>query len=585
MRRLTTIILFSFFASGSYAQEATSWVEILEEKKGKMSVFYYPGNDTLDVLDRFEQDLLRAFADYLEKEYEIELSIEWTNLGSFPEILSKIENGGDGEFGVSTISITKERAKRFNYTPSYLADIQVLVTNDAFPLANTPNQLAEILSGGTGVSIPNTTLDSALSSLFLETGIVPERVDVSNTSELLGYIASNSTAYGYVDLINFLVSFKNLAQIRRQLFYPILNTGLGIIYSKTNDWAPAIEDYFGSEQFEKDENRIILKYFGQEIGAVINQMTRSSEFGLYEEIIISNREKEIQYEKLLNTLEREREQSAFIQQLYIVLIVVGTIVFALLISYRIKSKVNKVLMEQRATIEERNGELARLNQEKNDIIKVLAHDLRSPLSHIQGCSLILREDQTVSDDAQQLVEVVHDASDRIKSMISKILDVGAIESGKRNLQMEVVEPICIMQDVIEQNAEMAGEKEIEVLLEGSKELKAKADKFYLAQVLENLLSNALKFSKPQSEVVLSVRENGEEVRITVKDSGPGFTEEDKGKVFKKFAKLSATATSGEESVGLGLSIVKKYTDLMGAKISFHSETGVGTEFYIDLASA
>ena len=112
-----------------------------------------------------------------------------------------------------------------------------------------------------------------------------------------------------------------------------------------------------------------------------------------------------------------------------------------------------------------------------------------------------------------------------------------------------------------------------------------ADRFYLTQVVENLISNAIKFSEQGSEILLSIIKHEHHVRIVVKDEGPGLSKEDGSKVFKKFQQLSTKPTGGEETVGLGLSIVKKYTEMMGGSVSFSSKKGVGTEFYIDLRPA
>lgn len=562
---------------------------MLASKNGKVMVYYYPDDDetvnSRDIIDKFEEDLILSFASYLEKAYDIKLEIEWINVGDFDRIFEEVEDGSHGEFGVSTISITDDRAERVNFTPPYLADIQVLVTNKNFSLANTSIQLENLLDEKSAHSIPNTTLEKGLIELKSKLNINFDVSYVSNTGELIDAIASDPQGFGYVDLINFLVSFKKLAQLKRQLFYPIKLQGIGMIYSKENDWQPVIEEYFNSLQYNADASAFTEKYFGPEIGRVLNQITKSTEFGLYEEVIISNREKEIQYQELLNTLERERLQHQYNDNLVIILVIVGFIGTVLLISYRIKLKSNKLLLKQQDIIEERNEELNKLNEEKNDLIRVLAHDLRSPLSNIQGCALMLGEDKKLDDNARKLADIINDGSNRIKSMISKILDVDAIDSGDRNVQLEIVSPALVVQEIIHQNLDKARNKQIQVTLKGEEQLKVKADRFYLAQVLENLLINALKFSNKGSKMIFDIYNNEEYVRIVVKDYGPGFTDEDKKKVFKKFAQMSAKPTGGEESVGLGLSIVKKYTELMGGEVSFSTQEGEGTEFYVDLMKA
>ncbi len=583
----TLILAFLFASLPSIANN--SWDDVLASGKGTITIFYYPDNSQIensrDIIDRFEEDLILSFASYLESKYPIKLEVKWDNVGDFNKIFDRIEAGGNGQFGLSTISITRERAERVRFTSPYLADVQVIVTNDAFKLANTAEQLGDFVDGKTAISIRNTTLEKGLNRIKNDLNVDFNLKYVSNTGELVQAIAEDSNSFGYVDLINFLVSFENLAQLKRQLFYPIKLEGIGMIYPIDSDWHQVIEEYFSSDQFSQDKIRITNKYFGAEIGGVINQLTDATDFGLYEEIIISNREKEIQYQELFLTLERERQQHLYNDMLLIILGIVVLAGAVLLVSYRIKSQVNRVLVEQQETIETRNNELKILNDEKNEIIKVLAHDLRSPLSNIQGCALMLGEEKELEASSRKMIDIIGDASNRIKSMISKILDVDAIESGNRNIQLEVISPTLVIEELIYQNLDTAKKKNISVFLKEGSDLKVKADRFYLAQVLENLLLNAVKFSEPESEVLFEVKKYENMVRIVVKDFGPGISNQDKRKVFEKFAHLSAKPTGGEESIGLGLSIVKKYTEMMQGKVSFQSELGNGTEFYVDLDEA
>jgi len=554
-----------------------------------MTIFYYPDNSDVensrDILDSFEEDLVSSFTSFIKQEYAVEIQVKWVNVGKFSDILKSVESGSHGDFGVSTISITKERAERVKFSKPYLADIQVLVSNNSFELANTSVQLRELLNKKKAISIPNTTLESGLFNLRSSQEIDFTIEYVTNTGEMIEAIADTPNSFGYVDLANFLVSFKNLEKLKRQLFFPIKLEGVGMIYPMGSDWEGVVTHYFESERFLEDRKELVTKYFGAEIGMVLNEVAKSKDFGIYQEIIVSNREKEIQNQELRKTLIREREHYDSNQNLLIILAVVGLAGAILLVSYRMKTQVNRVLLEQQETIEQRNNELKKLNEEKNELIKVLAHDLRSPLSNIQGCSLMLSEDKSLQDDSAKMIDIIGDASNRIKSMISKILDVEAIESGNRNLQLEIVSPDLVIQQIIHQNSDKARRKKITVKLLEGPNLKVLADRFYLVQVLENLLLNALKFSNENSEVFFEVKKYEDKVRIVIQDQGPGISDEDKQKVFKKFARLSAKPTGGEESVGLGLSIVKKYTEMMGGGVSFETELGMGTSFFVDLKQA
>jgi two-component system, sensor histidine kinase and response regulator len=113
----------------------------------------------------------------------------------------------------------------------------------------------------------------------------------------------------------------------------------------------------------------------------------------------------------------------------------------------------------------------------------------------------------------------------------------------------------------------------------------RADPGALSQILGNLLSNAVKFSPPGKEVSIGVRSEGSYVACYVQDQGPGFTEEDKTRMFERYGRLSAQPTGGEPSAGLGLSIVKKLVEAMGGALTCESTAGSGARFTVRLPKA
>jgi len=109
----------------------------------------------------------------------------------------------------------------------------------------------------------------------------------------------------------------------------------------------------------------------------------------------------------------------------------------------------------------------------------------------------------------------------------------------------------------------------------------KADSLFLIQIFENLVSNAIKFSRSGAAVSVSVQEHDSKARVEVRDQGPGLSEEDLQVLFKKFQRLSAKPTGGEGSIGIGLSIVKKYTELMGGSVWCESILNQGATFIVE----
>jgi signal transduction histidine kinase len=236
------------------------------------------------------------------------------------------------------------------------------------------------------------------------------------------------------------------------------------------------------------------------------------------------------------------------------------------------------------TVKERTQHLVDLNEEKNRLINVVSHDLRSPLNNILGLTNLLNlKEYALNSGAQEIVSKVTESASRLSNMIKRILDVGAIESKKNNIKIENVNLTEVLKKVSEDFQLASKEKRIKIVHEFSIDpVYARVDKNYLMEVLENLVSNALKFSEFDKRIMLRLHKIDHTALASVKDEGPGISEEDQAKLFQNFQTLSARPTAGEISTGLGLAICKKYVEAMNGKIYCQSELGGGTEFIVEL---
>lgn len=239
---------------------------------------------------------------------------------------------------------------------------------------------------------------------------------------------------------------------------------------------------------------------------------------------------------------------------------------------------------QNAELEVKNNELSFLNEEKNYLIGVVAHDLRNPLNQVKGLiNLMQMYDEGIpKEEKDEYMRLIKEAIDRMTGMISKTLDVNAIDAKKINLMKEKQDISAILHTVGNNFENVAKDKNIAIERQIDEAIIVEnLDKNYLTQVFENLISNAIKYSPPNSKVHLKASRKGDFARIEVQDHGQGISEEDKKKMFGKFQKLSAKPTQGEKSVGLGLSIVKKYVEAMGGKVWCESEIGKGAIFIVE----
>ena len=238
-------------------------------------------------------------------------------------------------------------------------------------------------------------------------------------------------------------------------------------------------------------------------------------------------------------------------------------------------------------LHEKNVQLTGMNHEKDELMNILAHDIRTPLSTIlMTVDLVLFSLNSVTDEQQNPVDRLQDikiAVKRIDGILNSLLDAKRIESGELVVQQHPVMLIPKIKSVISENSTALEFKNITVKTNLSPDAdRVSADPGFVQQVLSNLFSNAIKYSPKNSTVTISLYEHKNSVRLGVQDQGLGLTSEDKNKLFGKFTRLSAKPTAGERSVGLGLYIVKKLVESMNAKVWAESEgKGKGSTFLVE----
>ncbi|WP_370337069.1 ATP-binding protein [Parvularcula marina] len=231
------------------------------------------------------------------------------------------------------------------------------------------------------------------------------------------------------------------------------------------------------------------------------------------------------------------------------------------------------------------SELKKVDRLKNEFVSTVSHELRTPLTSIKG-SLGLLKSATLGDlpdEAIAMITIAYNNSDRLIRLINDILDVEKIEAGKLSFTFQHMELEPFLERSIEANKAYSQEYGVELnLLPIAGDIKIDADADRLAQVMANLISNAVKFSPKGAEVSISAEVLEEEVRISVTDHGPGIPEEFQSKIFGKFAQADSSDTKAQGGTGLGLSISKAIVEAHGGDVSFHTMPGKGTTFYFNI---
>jgi len=255
------------------------------------------------------------------------------------------------------------------------------------------------------------------------------------------------------------------------------------------------------------------------------------------------------------------------------------IIIILLISYAywIKGKMA-------SKFEKKNEQLKKLNNDKNMFMRMAAHDLKNPLSSITGLAELIKiEDPSNRSEIMDYVNNILIVSFRMNEIIKNLLNVEAIESGQEIIRPRPVELQPCLKKVMNQYELRAREKQIQLHCEmPGEELKVMADESAIDGVLENLISNAIKYSPKNKNIWIKAYSENGTAAIEIQDEGPGLTAEDKQDLFKKFKTLSAEPTGGEHSNGLGLYIVKNMIERMDGSIECKSEYGNGATFIVNL---
>lgn len=242
-------------------------------------------------------------------------------------------------------------------------------------------------------------------------------------------------------------------------------------------------------------------------------------------------------------------------------------------------KLKKALKDVQAL----NDKLKVIHEEKNNLMGILAHDLKNPLQSILSSTRLMQSEKKDANFRAEMAKNIKQQSARMLNLINRLLDYRAIECRSIPLNITSFYPSELTSKLIKNANIHAVKKDIAIIYECNCDEKLfNTDIDLLYQVLENLLSNSVKFSTPGSKVILRCSIDENDAVFEIEDEGPGFTDDDIEKLYSNFARLSAQPTGNEHSTGLGLSIVKKLCDLLGGEIELKSELNKGSKFTIKL---
>ncbi len=231
--------------------------------------------------------------------------------------------------------------------------------------------------------------------------------------------------------------------------------------------------------------------------------------------------------------------------------------------------------------------LRRLAQDKEEMLAMISHHMQNHLAAMHmSAQMVLKRAETNNDATLRLLAGnIMNSSSETRTFVRMFLDNSAADHGL-SIKLEAISLAAAAARALKQYKDAAKRKEIALRHEFPGESSmVLADPIALNQVLDNLISNAVKFSPPGSEVTLSVTTAPDHAECRVRDNGAGFTEQDKTRLFQRYARLSARPTGGEPSTGLGLSIAQKLVRAMNGTLNCESASGQGATFILRLPAA
>jgi PAS domain S-box-containing protein len=224
-----------------------------------------------------------------------------------------------------------------------------------------------------------------------------------------------------------------------------------------------------------------------------------------------------------------------------------------------------------------------IDQMKTELVSMVAHELRSPLTSIAGFSELLLDTNITPDQSKEYADIILKESNRLGDLINKFLDISRIESGKSQINKIPLHIGYLIENILEMNIYLAEKKGIKVNIDIPDDLPTvNVDKEMMEELMLNLFTNAVKYSPDNTNIKISVR-NEEDLVVSVQDEGYGIPQEALPKIFNKFYRVTTSEhTKDIEGTGLGLSLAKEIVEIHGGTIGVDSKLGKGSTFYFSL---
>jgi len=373
-----TLLCFGFIAAGAQTKvpATSSWADAQKKGQASISVLWYDiepfiYRDGKGGIMGVEYELMEGFKGFLKQQYNVALQINWVDAGSFENIYPQVKTSQEkGLFGLSFYSITEERKKEIKFSPPYMPDLNVLVTNNSLPVYESDNAFIKDLSKLKGYTMKETTMEQdllKLKQIYFPPLPISNQVD---DYEVLKQIAQYQNSFGYVPVSIYVVALQRGIKIKRQRVMATRREGFAAIYTKASDWDEAVNAYFNSSECKMLVMGLIRKYLGTEVADIILDVSgKDTANGKPTDIELLTKEREIVTQRLIDTAvegERTKTQRNIIIAAGVLLLLAAAVFFW---RFRTKHKMNQLLKQRNSLIAAQNQRIEEMNQQLN--IKIL----------------------------------------------------------------------------------------------------------------------------------------------------------------------------------------------------------------------
>ncbi|MEP5069422.1 MAG: transporter substrate-binding domain-containing protein, partial [Crocinitomicaceae bacterium] len=300
-------------------------------------------------LEGIEPEMFRAFQVFLKNEKNIDVKLNWVKATSFSNILETIrESDNPNAVGVSALSITDNRKQYADFPIPYLPDITVLISSDGTPIVRSYEEMNEMMSVMSAVTIKDTKYESLLLNLREQLGASFKIKYIESESNVLDGVSESNNSFGFIDLPVYLMQVESGSEVTRQNFFTVKGQGYSYLMPKDSEWKNHFDEFLSTNEYQQQVSDIISSYLGEELYRFIDEIYSGEELGTS----ILTKEKEMQL-ALIKNANLQLEQEASMKRILIIGIgVVSVFLFAIGFLFYKNQKTTTLLVGQKDQIED-----------------------------------------------------------------------------------------------------------------------------------------------------------------------------------------------------------------------------------------